>query len=69
MYQVLRRRQRNIPEEDVDGQVLEVPLDEFEGRARERRIYDVTLFCRSSAFADAGYSFDERRGIIYRDAA
>jgi DNA replication licensing factor MCM2 len=69
MYQVLRRRQRNIPEDDVDGQVLEVPLDEFEGRARERRIYDVTLFCRSPAFVDAGYSFDERRGIIYRDAA
>jgi DNA replication licensing factor MCM2 len=63
MYQVIRHRQRN-QDEDVDR--LEVPMDELEGRARQRRIYDVTEFCKSPAFEEAGFTYDERRGIISR---
>lgn len=63
MYQVIRQRQRN---DGADVVQLEVPLDELEGRARERRIYDVTEFCRSPAFAEAGYAYDARRGVITR---
>ena len=66
MYQVIRQRQRN---QTVDLERLEVPLDEFDGRARERRIYDVTEFCKSAVFQEAGYEFDSRRGIISRAAA
>jgi len=66
MYQVIRQRQRNQAADDVE--VLDVPLDELESRARERRIYDVSEFCQSAAFQDAGYVFDERRGIISRAA-
>ena len=66
MYQVIRQRQRNHTSE-LDR--LEVPLDEFGGRARERRIYDVSEFCKSSVFQEAGYEFDSRRGIISRVAA
>ena len=64
MYQVLRRRQQSLSEDDIDK--LEVPLDELEGRARERRIYDVSAFCRSEAFVEAGYVFDSDRRIIAR---
>jgi DNA replication licensing factor MCM2 len=63
MYQVIRQRQRNQAE---DVQRLDVPLDELEGRARERRIYDVTEFCKSRAFQEAGYFYDEGRGVISR---
>lgn len=63
MYQVIRQRQRNQTE---DVERLDVPLDELEGRARERRIYDVTEFCKSQAFEEAGYVYDERRGVISR---
>lgn len=66
MYQVIRQRQRNQSEE---VETLEVPLDELESRARERRIYDVSEFCKSAAFEEAGYVYDERRGIILRSAA
>ena len=64
MYQVIRQRQQNRAPDDVE--VLDVPLDELESRARERRIYDVTEFCQSAAFRDAGYILDERRGIVSR---
>ena len=47
-------------------EVLEVPLDELEARARERRIYDVMDFCRGQTFQEAGYYLDESRGIIFR---
>jgi DNA replication licensing factor MCM2 len=66
MYQVIRQRQRNQSEE-IDR--LDVPVDELESRARERRIYDVSEFCKSQAFQDAGYVFDARKGIISREAA
>lgn len=67
MYQVIRRRQqRNHPDDDTDEPVLEVALDEFERRARERRVYDVTVFCRSPEFDEAGYTFHEHRGVISR---
>jgi DNA replication licensing factor MCM2 len=67
MYQVIRLRQRNQSEEMLD--TLDVPLDELESRARERRIYDVTEFCSSETFREAGYVFDDRRGVISRSAA
>lgn len=65
MYQIIRQRQRNQSEE---VEILEVPLDELESRARERRIYDVSEFCKSTPFQEAGYVYDERRGIISRRA-
>jgi len=64
MYQIIRLRQQNQSEDLLEH--LEVPLDELESRARERRIYDVSEFCRSQAFAEAGYYLDETRGVISR---
>lgn len=64
MYQVIRLRQRKLSEDLLDS--LEVPLDELEARARERRIYDVTDFCRGPTFQEAGYQLDEGRGLIIR---
>jgi DNA replication licensing factor MCM2 len=65
MYQVIRQRQRK---QTVELDRLEVPVDELEGRARERRIYDITEFCKSAAFQEAGYEYDGRRGVISRAA-
>lgn len=45
-------------EKDVDF------LDKFASRAPEQRIYDVTEFCKSEVFREAGYVFDERWSII-----
>eukprot|EP00977_Amphora_coffeiformis_P017256 scaffold5533_cov159-Amphora_coffeaeformis.AAC.12 len=67
MYQIIRLRQQSQSEDMLEH--LEVPLDELESRARERRIYDVSEFCRSQAFAEAGYYLDEIRGIISRAIA
>jgi DNA replication licensing factor MCM2 len=64
LYQVIRLRQRNQSEDMLD--TLEVPLDELESRARERRIFDLSEFCRSEFFREAGYMLDERRGMITR---
>lgn len=63
MYQKISMRRRNLPEDDL---VLEVPLDELESRARERRIYDVVEFCKGPTFNEAGYVLDESRGLICR---
>jgi DNA replication licensing factor MCM2 len=67
MYQVIRLRQRNQSEGMLE--TLDVPLDELESRARERRIYDVSEFCTSEAFQEAGYVFDDRRRVISRSVA
>lgn len=67
LYQVIRLRQMNQAEEALER--LEVPLDELESRARERRIYDVSEFCKGEFFAEAGYEFIESRGIIARAIA
>ena len=64
MYQVIRLRQKNQSEALLDA--LQVPVDELEGRARERRIYDIAEFCRSALFQEAGYVYDERRRVIVR---
>jgi DNA replication licensing factor MCM2 len=64
MYQVIRLRQKN-QSEDLLGS-LEVPIDELESRARERRIYDIKDFCRGESFKEAGYVLDESRGVITR---
>lgn len=64
MYQVIRLRQKNQSEELLE--TLEIPLDELESRARERRIYDIMDFCRGDNFQEAGYFLDEERGIISR---
>ncbi|EJK76772.1 hypothetical protein THAOC_01447, partial [Thalassiosira oceanica] len=65
MYQTVKRQQQGRNADDLP-EVLEVPLDEFEGRARDRRIYDVAEFCRGQAFEEAGYSLDTRRRLIVR---
>jgi len=64
MYQVIRLRQRGQSSEMLG--TLEVPLEEFEGKARDRRIYDVTEFCAGEAFRDAGYVLDQKRGVVCR---
>lgn len=64
MYQTIRLRQRNQSEEVLES--LEVPLDELESRARERRIYDILDFCRGESFKEAGYYFHEERKVISR---
>ena len=46
---------------------LEIPLEEFEGKARERRIYDVSEFCRGNSFKEAGYILDAKRKVISRN--
>ena len=66
MYQVIRLRQKG-QSEDLLG-TLEVPFDELEARARERRIYNVTDFCKGPSFNEAGYFLDEQRGLISRSA-
>lgn len=66
MYQVIRLRQKG-QSEDLLG-TLEVPVDELEARARERRIYNVTDFCKGPSFEEAGYFLDEKRGLISRSA-
>ena len=63
MYQVIRMRQKGDTEE-IES--LEVPLEELESRARERRIYDVSEFCKGEIFQEAGYVLDERRRVISR---
>jgi DNA replication licensing factor MCM2 len=65
MYQTIRLRQRG-QNNDMLG-ALEIPLEEFEGKARDRRIYDVSEFCHGEVFKDAGYILNEKRGIISRD--
>jgi DNA replication licensing factor MCM2 len=64
MYQVIRLRQKNQSEDLLD--TLEVPVDELESRARERRVYDIMDFCRGESFKEAGYFFDESRRVITR---
>lgn len=64
MYQVIRLRQRNQSEDLLDA--LDVPVDELESRARERRIYNVSEFLKSGAFEEAGYVYDNNRKIITR---
>jgi DNA replication licensing factor MCM2 len=64
MYQVIRLRQKNQSEDLLEA--LEVPVDELESRARERRIYDIKDFCRGESFLEAGYVLDESRGVIAR---
>ncbi len=63
MYQTIRQRQRGETEEIEN---LEVLLDEFEGKARERRIYDIAEFCKSDAFNEAGYILDMSKRVISR---
>ena len=63
MYQTIRQRQRG--EKDDPG-ILEVPLEEFESKARDRKIYDVGEFCQSQPFEEAGYTLDTRRRVISR---
>ena len=64
MYQIIRLRQRNQAEDALG--VLEVPLEDLESRARDRRVYNVYEFCRSSVFAEAGYQLNGARGLITR---
>ena len=65
MYQTIRMRQRG-EDPDVLG-MLEVPLEEFQGRASDRRVYDITEFCNGESFAEAGYILDQQKRVISRD--
>ena len=48
----------NSKDKEVALEVFEVSLEEFESRARDRRMYDVAEFCKGQEFEDAGYIFD-----------
>ena len=61
-YQIIRQRQRGKGADELDA--LEVPYSDFVSRAREKRIFDVTEFCRGEAFEEAGYRFDTNRQVI-----
>ena len=51
MYQTIRQRQLK-DKEGARHEVLEVSLEEFESRARDRRIYDVAEFCKGQEFEE-----------------
>ncbi len=65
IYQTIQQRQ--LKDKEVALEVLEVSLEEFESRARDRRIYDVAEFCKGREFEDAGYILDMRRRLIMRN--
>ena len=65
MYQTIRARQRGQNNDVLE--TIEVPLEEFESKARDRRIYDVSEFCNGEAFQEAGYVLNEEKGVISRD--
>ena len=62
-YQKIRHKQSKDYEMPA---LLEVPLEEFESRARDRRIYDVGEFCKCQEFLSEGYSLDTRRRVIVK---
>lgn len=66
MYQIIRMRQKAITEE---APILEIPLDELEGKANERRMYDLSSFLKGTTFGEAGYVLDQRRRVITRPFA
>jgi DNA replication licensing factor MCM2 len=66
-YQIIRHRQRGNGADELD--MLEVPLSDFVSKAREKRVFDVTEFCRGEAFVEAGYSLDTNRQVISRAAS
>lgn len=49
-----------------DTNFIEVYVEEFENRAREKRIYNAREFIRSTEFIEAGYSLSEDSKIITR---
>jgi DNA replication licensing factor MCM2 len=51
---------------NVEAELLEVPLDELEGKALERRMYDLSGFLKSPVFQEAGYVLDAKRRVITR---
>lgn len=65
VYQAVRNkhRRRNVEEGSI---VLEVPMDDFESRARDRKVYNISEFLHSKDFLDAGYELDRAKGIIRR---
>lgn len=64
LYQTIRLRSHNQSEDLLES--LDVPADELESRARERRIYDVTEFLKTDAFREAGYMYNPQTQIITR---
>jgi DNA replication licensing factor MCM2 len=66
MYQIIRLRQRNQSEAALES--LQVPVEELESRARERRIYELKEFYNSKTFREAGYVYDAIRNVISRAA-
>jgi len=64
MYQTIRRKNKGAVNTTAD--VLEVSVDEFEGRARERKVYDIYPFLEGDAFKEQGYEWDRERAVIVR---
>jgi DNA replication licensing factor MCM2 len=71
LYQTVRlkhrgRRGGNSQEDDPPVIKLEVPLDDFEARAKDRKVYNIREFLNGKDFHEAGYELDRSRGIIKR---
>ena len=65
MYQTIRNRQRGHDENT--RLPLEVALEDFASRARERKVYNIEEFYNSDEFMEAGYQLNQGRGVIVRD--
>ena len=63
LYQTIKARRRNQNVEDEDL-ILEIPLEEFQLKARERKIYNVEDFMKGEDFSDAGYEVMEKKGLV-----
>ena len=65
IYQTVRLRQKNQSADSIE--VLEVPLEEFRSKAREKKVYTIEPFLEGEAFKEEGYFFDSKRNVISRD--
>ena len=65
LYQAVRNkhRRRNFEEGTIS---LEVPLEDFEARAKDRKVYNITEFLHGKEFLEAGYELDRAKAIIRR---
>jgi DNA replication licensing factor MCM2 len=65
VYQAVRNKhlRKNLEEVSI---TLEVPLEDFETRAKDRKVYSVIEFLHSKDFLDAGYELDRLKGVIRR---
>jgi len=68
LYQTIKARRKNMNNKtsiiDENDLLLELPLEEFQVKARERKIYDVDEFIHSVDFHDSGYAIKNKKGMI-----